>query len=395
MGRVFLISCVKDKKQKAAQAQNIYQSSLFNKASQVAELESDEWYILSAKHGLLSKDKVIEPYDQTLHNFSKNEKRKWAKDVYEDLETVLNEDDSVTMLAGEVYRKHLLPLLKENGYPVSVPMAGKQLGYQLRWLNNRMDTLKKKEHLEDLYSLLERLRKGAVGPIKMKETHGRLDWPKKGVYFYFEPGECRDSDTERQRVVRVGTHAVSAGSSATLWNRLRTHRGTENGSGNHRASIFRLHIGEALMQREGLKVPTWAQKSIPKEIPEVEANLERMVSEIIGEMEVICIEVDDQAGPNSDRAFIEQNAIALLSGNEEPYDSPSSDWLGHDSTREAIRVSGLWNVDHVTDEYDDRFLQIFERYVKSTIGESEPPDGRIAPDRDKAQVTFDRFMEKQ
>jgi hypothetical protein len=56
-------------------------------------------------------------------------------------------------------------------------------------------------------------------------------------------------------VVRVGTHALTAASSATLWDRLRQHRGhlggRDPGSGNHRASVFRRHVGAALIGRDG------------------------------------------------------------------------------------------------------------------------------------------------
>lgn len=65
-----------------------------------------------------------------------------------------------------------------------------------------------------------------------------------------EPGEYRTRKLHQLRIVRVGTHAVSTGSKATLWHRLRAHRGSKDGRGNHRASIFRRHAGAAMIARD-------------------------------------------------------------------------------------------------------------------------------------------------
>lgn len=44
----------------------------------------------------------------------------------------------------------------------------------------------------------------------LSTANGNMDWPRQGVYFFFEPGEYRVSPKEL-RVVRVSTHAVSSG----------------------------------------------------------------------------------------------------------------------------------------------------------------------------------------
>jgi hypothetical protein len=83
--------------------------------------------------------------------------------------------------------------------------------------------------------------------VNGKECTRRSGWPGRGVYFFFEDHEFRE-DGSTLRVVRVGTHAVSANSRTTLWNRLHTHRGASSGGGNHRGSIFRKRVGETLLQ---------------------------------------------------------------------------------------------------------------------------------------------------
>ena len=149
------------------------------------------------------------------------------------------------------------------------------------------------------------------------EYNGRSRLPARGVYFFREPGEFRGSASSAPRVVRVGTHAVSANSKATLWQRLRTHRGTHAGGGNHRGSIFRLHVGAALLARDDASLPSWgvgtSRSAALRESPsalQAEALLERRVSAHIGAMSVLWVDVPDEPGPSSDRAFIERNAIA-------------------------------------------------------------------------------------
>src|SRR5207249_4529063 len=107
--------------------------------------------------------------------------------------------------------------------------------------------------LERFYSTLSSLALKLGGPRVLAECDGRMRWPNRGVYFFFEPGEHRAAPNgEQLRIVRVGTHAVSAGSQTTLWTRLKQHRGTgmpgdPPGRGNHRGSIFRRHVGTALL----------------------------------------------------------------------------------------------------------------------------------------------------
>src|SRR3954447_21389328 len=102
------------------------------------------------------------------------------------------------------------------------------------------------ESLDQFYLLLRELADRYGGYRTLASCNGRMRWPERGVYFFFEPEEKRDDGD--LRVVRVGTHALTSSSSTTLWNRLSQHRGHVGGSrpggGNHRGSVFRLHVGE-------------------------------------------------------------------------------------------------------------------------------------------------------
>jgi hypothetical protein len=186
------------------------------------------------------------------------------------------------------------------------------------------------------------------------------------VYFFREDGELRSDTGHESRIVRVGTHALTADSGTKLWTRLSQHRGQlSTGGGNHRGSIFRLIVGAALIRRDRLSLRTWGKgNTANKCIRDGELALEREVSHVIGAMTLIWVPIVDDAGPQSRRGFIERNAIALLSNyNKPPLDTPSQGWLGNYSDRDRVRKSGLWNQNHVEETYDPAFLDIFSRLV--------------------------------
>jgi len=226
--------------------------------------------------------------------------------------------------------------------------------------------------LDRFYALLSDLADRCGGTRQLAGCNRGTGWPKRGVYFFFEAGETR-INPQHPRVVRVGTHGLRP-SKSTLWGRLAAHRGTVNGSmpggGNHRGSIFRLHVGTALLATGEWSDPirqTWSVGSTaPAAVRIVEYPLEQAVSTYIGSMPFLWLAVDDPPTPTSDRGVIEAGSIALLSNHDRsPLDAPSPDWLGYHADRELIRRSGLWNVDHVKDSSNPAFLDVMERHVSN------------------------------
>lgn len=229
----------------------------------------------------------------------------------------------------------------------------------------------RRQNLRRFYSILNRLEENIGGARRFGTCSGRLDWPKRGVYFIQESGEERKDSGSGLRIVRVGTHALKAGSSTTLWTRLSQHRGqSSTGGGNHRGSIFRLIVGAALIKRNGLTCASWGDgSSAPAEIRRSEVAIEEMVSAVICEMPFLWLCIDDEPGDQSLRGYIERNAIALLSNyGRPPLDPPSGGWLGHSSDRERVRNSGLWNQNHVDEGYDPAFLDTLDRVVSEMRG---------------------------
>jgi hypothetical protein len=206
-----------------------------------------------------------------------------------------------------------------------------------------------------------------AGPRRLlAECSGRMPWPKRGVYFFFENGEVRTDSGAGPRVVRVGTHALAPGSSTLLWNRLSQHRGSAaSGGGNHRGSVFRLIVGAALAARDSHELDTWGKgDSAPAPVRLAEEDHERRVSAYIGAMPFLWLGIDDAPGRESLRGVVERNAIALLSNyRSPPVDPPSPGWLGHFADRPKVRLSGMWNQNHVDEAYDPSFLAVLERLV--------------------------------
>ena len=226
----------------------------------------------------------------------------------------------------------------------------------------------RREDLIRFYLILERLEEIIGGARTLVDCSGRMDWPKRGVYFFRELGEDRSHTGRGPRIVRVGTHAITAGSGTSLWTRLSQHKGQSNtGGGNHRGSIFRRLIGNALIHREALDFPTWGDgNTAVREVRIGELMLERQVSNVIGNMPFLWISVNDDPGPASLRGYLERNAIALLSNYDKPsLDPPSPEWLGNYSDRERVRRSGLWNQNHVDEIWDSGFLDRFQQLISA------------------------------
>jgi hypothetical protein len=138
MTTIALVACVGKKNSAPMPARDLYISAWFRKASTYAARVADEWYILSAKYGLVAPGTIIEPYDETLNRMPIAARRAWARRVIEDLRRVLKPGDHVVILAGSRYRQDLMDPIRQMGCSVEVPMEGLRIGKQLRWLKQHV-----------------------------------------------------------------------------------------------------------------------------------------------------------------------------------------------------------------------------------------------------------------
>jgi hypothetical protein len=96
-------------------------------------------------------------------------------------------------------------------------------------------------------------------------------------------------------------------------------------------------------------------------------------------MSVLWLAIEDEASPESDRAYIERNLIGLLVGRSGPADPASNKWLGCFSPDERIRRSGLWNLTFLEYSHSSEFLDVLDEYVVINTRKLSRPSGSIAP----------------
>lgn len=148
---VALVGCGRAKLPHAAPAKYLYTGPLFQAARAWVEVTYSEWWILSARHGLVHPERVLEPYDATLNTLPEAERRQWAWDTFGQIvmeRTAGHFPDSagdlllapiIVVLAGNHYRRYLIPDLRAAGYQVHVPLAGLGIGQQIAWLKARRE----------------------------------------------------------------------------------------------------------------------------------------------------------------------------------------------------------------------------------------------------------------
>lgn len=132
--RIGLVGCVKEKAPSARRAEELYTSTLFRGRAAYVKKSCDRWFILSALHGVVDPATVLEPYDVTLDNASRDRRRAWSSQVLEQLRTKLGDLGSYEfeMHAGAPYRDFgLVEGLRRAGAVVVNPTQGMPIGHQL------------------------------------------------------------------------------------------------------------------------------------------------------------------------------------------------------------------------------------------------------------------------
>lgn len=139
--KIVFIGCGARKRKEACKAKDMYIGPLFVKALQYAgTLNADRIYVLSAKYHLLSLDKVISPYDETLNKKTSKEIKEWSRIVVNRMreDDIDLHKDELVFLCGVRYYKYLLDNI---GNPSNVVLPYKDckgIGYILQFLNNTL-----------------------------------------------------------------------------------------------------------------------------------------------------------------------------------------------------------------------------------------------------------------
>ena len=341
----FLISCGKHKQLTPAPAAELYTSPRFRLSVNLPQRLGLPFSVLSAKYGLLQPSTPIEPYDLSLASQSREQKYIWAERILAQLTTTHSNIQRFVLLTDDDYRDDLVPLLLQKKLKVMEPLLGFERSQRISFLRHANRFLDRECAVASLYERFEQFVNLPRLPTLAEALSSNL--PAQGVYFFFDPYEPSHFNKRVPRLVRIGTHGVSKGSKATLRDRLRTHFGTSDGHGNHRASVFRLHVGEALIRKNDLRdrFPNWGNgQSVDRSISNSERDLEKQVSSYISQLQLSCIDVSDRATKHSARSKIERLSIALFTERLVPVESPTANWLGLHSAHQTIARTGLWNV---------------------------------------------------
>jgi len=165
--------------------------------------------------------------------------------------------------------------------------------------------------------------------------------PLNGIYFFFEVGEkARIAQREGARIVRVGINTTEN----RFGERIRLHFGNiQDLGGSRKSSVFRKHVGGALLRREGRGEETlqaWHDES---------AAADRRTEEAVSQyMRANLTFAWKEVPQEQRRKHLEVRLIALLAQRSRCH--PSSEWLGLHAASEVIRRTGLWNVQHTSGE---------------------------------------------
>jgi hypothetical protein len=130
-----LLGCVSLKRSVPAPAKDLYCSPLWRRRRAYAESSGRPWFILSALHGLVDPDELLDPYDLSLTQLSAAERRAWGERVVDALAKRL---DALTRTifevhAGSHYRAAIAAPLGRRGARIEAPLAHLGLGRQLAW----------------------------------------------------------------------------------------------------------------------------------------------------------------------------------------------------------------------------------------------------------------------
>lgn len=128
--KVGLIACGKLKNTVPCKAHEMYTSILFKKAYAYCISNYDRVYILSAKYGIIGKDCLIVPYDESMNNKTKTERNEWCKSIMGILMHLHNYDD-IYVHAGKNYADCA------KGMKCHYPLKGLGIGQQLKWYTDR------------------------------------------------------------------------------------------------------------------------------------------------------------------------------------------------------------------------------------------------------------------
>lgn len=263
-GPIRLVGCVKTKRSEPAPAQDLYISDLFKKRRAYVQSLGGRWFILSAQHGLVAPDDVLDPYDMALKEQAAQYRAHWGRQVVEALLERLGplEGRQFEVHAGAAYVDALRQPLTAAGGRLLLPLAGLGQGQQLSWYLQRSAAAARGEPgldcVEAAVAVLTDLQ-AARSPRGF--PWGRGDLAAPGLYAWHVDDEgSRHLSSGLHVEVRSGlVYAGQAG--ATAWpsgsrrsSTLLSRIGSNHLRGRISASTWRLSLAAVLTDQLSLEL---------------------------------------------------------------------------------------------------------------------------------------------
>jgi hypothetical protein len=137
MKTIVLIMCGNHKCNHRAKVIDLYKSDRYKLSIKYGKLITDEnnIFVLSAKHGLLSLNQEIEPYDKSLYKMSPTEKEEWSERVITQLRKYTDaNNDRYIFLADDTYCEYLSGKLDNT----ELPLKGISYEKHIEWLHDHI-----------------------------------------------------------------------------------------------------------------------------------------------------------------------------------------------------------------------------------------------------------------
>lgn len=190
--------------------------------------------------------------------------------------------------------------------------------------------------------------------------HSINEIPKNGIYIIFENGEKYKN---LDRIVRVGTHTGN--------NQLRSRLNQHFIKENKNRSIFRKNIGRCFLNKEKhpylllweLDTTSRAEKERNLKLLDLdfEKEIEQRISSYVQTNLSFCV---FHIETKEERLFWESKIVSTLAKSTDI--KSSENWLGNQSTKDKIRVSGLWQVKEL---YNDSLTELeFDQLKNKIVG---------------------------
>jgi hypothetical protein len=136
--RIALVGCGASKASTRSWVRDLYTGTLVQRSIAYGERTCAATYILSALHGLVPLNTLLDPYNVTLKGQSQAARAAWAAKVAAELRQREPPPAHVVLLAGRDYRGPLVPLLEAAGYTLEAPLESRRIGEAVAWLNQEL-----------------------------------------------------------------------------------------------------------------------------------------------------------------------------------------------------------------------------------------------------------------